>query len=293
VGSLSFARAALALLVLSLLSAGCNLCRPRGGGLQQCPSVEVDDDDAGDDDAADDDDAVDDDDAGDDDAGDDDDVLGDECLARRTRPGSFDAVATFGYGWVTTDSAALPFCWFDVDVVDQEAQDLHSAGATAEHTRIEWDVIWYGEIAPTVRLDINGTLNFAYQSSHNPNNSCDFQSWDEPSVAAFWDDLNMTADGAGALRFGVTGEIGDRIAISWWDAVYHDDFRGDPISFQILLFEADHHVEVHYLDVEAGEWDVDYGRGATIGLHSEGAALVGCNERTLRNNFTIAYWPPE
>ncbi len=249
-----------------------------------------DDDDADDDDVADDDDST-----GDDDdttAGDDDDSTFD-CLSRRTRPDAFEFTDDFGYGTVSTDTAALPFCWFEKDVITQVTANMSSSGATHGHERVEWDVVFYGEVVDTVRIDINGTLNFEYQSAHNPNNSCEWYSWDAAAVAGFWDHLNMTDDGAGEIRYDVVGEEPDRIAVAWWDGLYHDTYPGEPISFQIHLFEYDHHIEVHYLEIEQTEWDVNFGRSATVGLRHEQSTLWSCNENALTNDMSIAYWPPE
>ena len=273
------------LLVLFLFLAplsGCTLCWPRGGSMGHCVEPDDDDDDSGDDDDA---------------TGDDDDSTGFDCLSRRIRPTTFETVDAFGYGTVSSETADLPFCWFDATQITQLTANMHTAGATHGHERVEWDVEFYGEIAPTVRIDVNGALVFDYQGAHNPNNECDFYaSWDEPAVAVFWDNLNMTDDGAGEIRYDTIGEEGDRIAVAWWDGVFHDDFPGEPLSFQVHLFEADHHIEVHYQTIEHSEWDINYGRSATIGLRHElntDELLWSCNENRLRNGTVIAYWPPE
>ena len=267
-------RLALLLVALaSLTTSGCALCWPRGGSMAQCGG-EDDDDDSG--------------------TGDDDDDDPVDCLARRLRPPAFDSVDAFGYGTITSDTTDLPFCWFGEDVITQTTVTMSSAGATHANERIEWDVVFYGAVAETVVIDVNGTLNFEYQSSHNPNNGCDFNtSWDSPAVAVFWDNLNMTDDGAGPIRYDVVGPVGDRIAVAWWDGVFHDAFPGEPLSFQVHLFEADHHIEAHYLRIEHSEWDVDFGRSATVGLRHAQATLFSCNANALHDDLSIAWWPPE
>ncbi len=309
------------LLPLLLLLPACNFCWPRGGSPGQCTddddSARTDDDDisaddddataddddatADDDDAtADDDDLVDDDDAtaDDDDAtADDDDATDDPCLAPRPRPAAFDLVDSFGYGMVTTDSTDAPaYCWFE-DGIDDETVNMHTGGATDSHDDVDWDVQWYGQVAERVAMDINGAIHFHYTTAVSPNNSCDF-SWasdDEPILAAFWDDLNMTADGAGTIRYGTVGDEPNRALVLWYDQIWHDDYQGDGISFQVHVFEADHHVEVHYQDVSFGDSDVDGGESATIGVYldQDTNMLFECDDSDLRDNFTIAYWPPE
>ncbi len=289
---------ALILLLTLLLIPGCDFCWPPGGSPQPCRQDDDDDVEDDDDGGEDDDDVEDDDDsAGDDDdtSPDDDDVGPDPCALPRTRPASFDAVDPGGYGTVTSDSAQPPaWCWYDAGIDWDETVDMSSAGATHGFDTFDWEMAFYGEVVDTVRIDVNGAVNFEYQSARNPNNSCAFyESWDSAGVAGFWDDLNMTADGAGTIRYGLAGEEPHRVAVAWWDQVFHDDFQGDPLSFQVHLFEGDQHVEVHYLDVVAGDWDVDDGRSATIGLRHAQAELFSCDDDNVRDGFSIAFWPPE
>ncbi|MCO4772991.1 MAG: hypothetical protein KDA24_23360 [Deltaproteobacteria bacterium] len=279
------------LLLLLVPLAGCDLCWPRGGGMETCLAPD-------DDDSSDDDDVANDDDSGDDDdTGDDDDATPD-CLTPGPRPKSFLATDTFGYGYTNSDATDIDFCWFTQDDgIEVETNNLSSAGASVSHSRIEWDIQWYGQTAEVMRIDVNGVIHFDYHLSVNPNNFCSEPQSDLPVVAVYWDNLDMLGDGAGSIWHGVMGEAPNRIAVAWWENM-HRVSDGNRIDIQFHLHE-DGHAEVHYRLVEGDIWESDLGRGATVGVlvDSEESAnpglWVGCNDPVLKNDFSIAYWPPE
>ncbi len=292
---------ALSLSLIFVPLAGCDLCWPRGGSLGQCVEPANDDDTTDDDDAADDDDSGDDDDSildDDDTVLDDDDATDDPCLVPRQRPAAFEETDQFGYGYATTDSADAPtWCWFtQEDGVEVQTDNLSSAGASVSHGRIEWDVVWYGVTADVVRIDVNGVIHFDYFPSVNPNNSCIEPIGDLPVVAVYWDNLDMLADGYGDIWHGVVGEAPNRIAVAWWENMRRVSDDGT-VDVQFHLHE-DGHAEVHYRLVESDVWESDLGRGASIGVlkdsqtSSDPGLWVGCNEASIRDDFSIAYWPP-
>lgn len=82
-------------------------------------------------------------------------------------------------------------------------------------------------------------------------------------IAPFWDDLVLGSSGLFAKLSG--SGANQRLTLQWQNARF---FRGtsDPITFQMVLDQADNSIEFHYLDLASAGSSGSLGAGATIGI---------------------------
>jgi MYXO-CTERM domain-containing protein len=144
----------------------------------------------------------------------------------------------------------------------------------------------------------SGTPNTS--SSYNRNCNTDDLSWDEPTIAAYWTDLDPSPpslDGDAGVYSILVGEPGQRrLIISWYQIPYYNPagqilYPGKN-QFEVKLFEADNHIEVHYAVIAAGP-PVGNGKAAAVGLSSsqgDHELLFSCGEAVISNNSAIAFY---
>jgi hypothetical protein len=109
---------------------------------------------------------------------------------------------------------------------------------------------YYGESYSEVGISSKGYINVTGDSvgDYTPD---PFPSSNLPNgvIGAWWGDLNPAAVADGQVRYQTMGAVGDRIFIVQWTNVPHYFNDGTDNTFQIQLYEADNHIEFHYLQL--------------------------------------------
>jgi hypothetical protein len=152
---------------------------------------------------------------------------------------------------------------------------------------------FYGTTYTELFASSNGNLQFGNANPEYQNSCLD----DAPAtgmgdmVAVYWDDLDLRFEGF--LETEVVGEAPDRIFVVEWDGVPRYD-TGDPLTFEVQLFEGSNDIVFLYQDVAQGE--AGNGRSATIGIQRELQELalqLGCNLAVVADAGQVRFAHPE
>ena len=130
----------------------------------------------------------------------------------------------------------------------------------------------YGQIYNSVRVAANGFLSFgdAYTDGTGSNINADLElgragtpgSAGAPIIAALWDSLSVSGEGAG-VYVDLQGSAPNRRYIFQWDDVAVLNAPGELISFQVVLFENGNAAELRYAPLAEETEVLD---NATIGI---------------------------
>ena len=166
----------------------------------------------------------------------------------------------------------------------------NSTSLTAEDSQVvtlPFTFEFYGASYTSARIQSNGVLTFGTSSTISSSNTC-MSSANFTGIAPWWDDLDPSA---GTIYYGVQGATGSRVYIVEWYGIEHDSATGS-ISFEIKLFEADNHIELHYSDVTTDSSSYSAGASASVGITDWGGAAVSCNSASLSANYAVGFYPP-
>ncbi|HRQ36924.1 MAG TPA: VCBS repeat-containing protein [Chloroflexota bacterium] len=152
---------------------------------------------------------------------------------------------------------------------------------------------FYGTTYTELFASSNGNIQFGNASPEYRNSCLDTKpaAGMGDMVAPYWDDLDLRFEGY--LETEVVGEAPNRIFVVEWDAIPRYE-TGDPLTFEVQLFEGSHDIVFLYQDVAQGA--VGNGRSATIGIQSElqGLALqLGCNLAMVADAGQVRFTHPE
>ena len=158
---------------------------------------------------------------------------------------------------------------------------------------------YYGQEYTSVQIHSNGGITFSGTEILGASHSCPVENRADRSVLPYWMDLDPSqADafsGEGIYLDTKGSEPNRRVVIEWFDIQRYVQGGTDSntVSFEIKLFEADHHIEFHYRDVDVDLSDADDGGSAAVGLaRPEGALIYSCNTSSITASTAIGFYPP-
>ena len=150
-----------------------------------------------------------------------------------------------------------------------------------------------------VAIASNGYLQFGVSSSNFGNNCLSVNTSPLNIVSLYWMDLNPgLATGNGGVYYGVLnpGSPGNRIIVIQFQAIPLHSGAGS-LTAEALLFEADNHISLRYLDAS----DTGAGLAAVSGLRSgfqcpnQTSLPITCNQALIgdQSQIDISYPSPE
>ena len=156
---------------------------------------------------------------------------------------------------------------------------------------------FYGQTYTSVQIQSNGGITFGGTDELDAAHTCPVDSHPDRSLLAFWMDLDPSAaSGFEGIYFDTKGSAPNRIAlIEWFQIERYVSGSNDTnfAIFEIKLFEDDHHIEIHYNDVDFSGSDFDDGARAAIGLaRPEGALIYSCDTASITGNTALGFYPP-
>ncbi len=202
---------------------------------------------------------------------------------------------TFGYTYIDSNEAGGPaFSWIDISAT---GTDLGlTDDSSSDQFPIGFTFTFYGTDYTQVNVGSNGVVYFGTDNYLGYSNVCipGDTNYDSPTtnamIGVYWDDLNPSS--AGAVYYELQGTAPNRQLVIMWDGVPRYG-SSDPMSFEVILNEADSSILMQYLDVNPG---VDAGASATVGVQdynlctSCGVQYL-CNAQGLANNLAILFIP--
>ena len=78
-----------------------------------------------------------------------------------------------------------------------------------------------------------------------------------------------------------------------WEGVSQWPGGGDPITFQVILYETSNKILFQYQDVDFGIAGVDFGASATVGVQKDSSTATeySCNLPSLSSGMAILFSP--
>ena len=141
---------------------------------------------------------------------------------------------------------------------------------------------FYGQSYGSLRVHSNGGITFGGTEELSANHTCPVDDRPDRTVLAYWMDLDPSAaSGFEGIYVDTKGSEPNRVfLIEWFQIERFVSGSNDTnhATFEIKLFEADHHIEFHYDDVDFGGSDFDDGTAAVIGLARPEGALISNDE---------------
>lgn len=178
------------------------------------------------------------------------------------------------------------------DVTVGELLSISSSDDSSSAVDLGFPFTFYGIDYQTIYVGTNGQIVFGAQagSTNFSNTILPLSSTPNNLIAAYWDDLNPSANGnIYVLR---EGEAPNRQVTIGWVDVNHYSYSGG-ISFQVTLTEGSDDILVNYPDVDFGSSSLDSGISATVGVEDatgEYATLYSFNESSLTSGMSIKYY---
>ena len=196
----------------------------------------------------------------------------------------------FGYTWLDSTEGG-PAYNFEIPV-GVKALDL--GDDDFEVVPLGFDFPFYGGVYDTVEVHSNGGLTFGRGAFLPAIHSCPLDQPAEPTVHVYFSDLNPAQAAAplGGVFAWTEGAAGQRRFIVEYHAIPHYDKSGTN-QFEVKLFEADGHVEFHFLDLLVDGEEHDNGGTAAVGIGGpEGLLPVSCDAAALSTELAIRFCPP-
>jgi hypothetical protein len=157
-----------------------------------------------------------------------------------------------------------------VDVAGQ-GNVLVQGDDTAVSVPIGFGFTFYGTAQNMVQVGSNGYLSFSGTGTDFTNDACGTQPTND-FIAPFWDDLSPNLGGAiNAVTLGAVGN--QRLMVQYTDVMFFGGTVSGPITFQVVLFEADNSIEFRYLTVPTGT-------SPTVGIENADASSFLCADTT-------------
>ena len=199
----------------------------------------------------------------------------------------------FGYTW--RDGADGPA--YNYEFSDSAGIQIGFGDDDNRTITLPFGFEFYGQSYGSLRVHSNGGITFGGTEELPANHTCPVDDRPDRSVLAYWMDLDPSAaSGFEGIYVDTKGAEPNRVfLIEWFQIERFVSGSNDTnhATFEIKLFEADHHIEFHYDDVDFGGSDFDDGTAAVIGLaRPEGALIYSCNSASITGNTAIGFYPP-
>ena len=162
----------------------------------------------------------------------------------------------FGYIWVDSDEPnGGVYRWVDISQIGYEVILTHNDSTSAD-LPFGFDFSFYGHTFNSIIVSANGWCSFTSHSSAWNNSSLPNNNAPENLVAAWWDDLDPTADG----EIYVWSNQADSVVVSFYNIEHYGSTNGD-YTYQVIL-EANGKIAFQY-DHMGGQLG-----SATIGIQN-------------------------
>jgi len=196
----------------------------------------------------------------------------------------------FGYTWVDADDGGPAYDYFITTGAPLPLND--DDGSTVVQLPFAFE--YYGQGYSQIRLQSNGGLTFGSTEDLGPSHTCPVENQPAPSILPLWMDLDPGQ--SGDFYAGSTGTAPTRtFVIEWFGIAPFSNTGSGQATFEVKLFEADHHIEFHYQDLDFVGSDLDDGETAVIGLaRPSGSLLYSCDgARVITGGQAIGFYPPQ
>ncbi len=192
----------------------------------------------------------------------------------------------FGYSWIDSDETGGPdFNWVDIS---NTGTRVSLRDNSSESVTLPFVFPFYGDDYAAVFVGSNGLLSFAEEGSTNaPNSSVPNRNLPNAIIAAYWDDLDPSANGRVLHQ-----DMGDGRFVVTYEDVPHLDEKGagELSTFQVILNESGS-VVLQYLRMTD---DADEPNSHTIGIEnadgSDGLQVVN-NAAYVHDDLAIRFAP--
>lgn len=188
----------------------------------------------------------------------------------------------FGYQWRDNDNINGPvYSWVDIssDGVNPGQGDDESMGPIP----LGFDFNYYGSTYDEVRICTNGFLSFTSTDAAFENRTIPDAAEPNGILAAYWDDLNVNADGVVYYK---SEPENDRFIVQY-DRVFRLA-TGTRVTFQVILYR-DGSILFQYADVPESDQ-------CTVGIENpagdDGLLVLYEKDNYLRNGMAIYFDPP-
>ncbi len=174
--------------------------------------------------------------------------------------------------------------WYAASVVSYAFEDIGSTGTSVlvgsddgvveltDAALRDFQFPFYGTVYANLFVSSNGLITFG--SGNNAHANTDLAgSPTQPAIAVLWDDLYVGSTGPNSsLRWRVLGSgSSERLIIQWNNVRYYDGSGSDPITFQVVLSEADGSIQLNYRDISDTTSYRNDGASASVGVKAAGA----------------------
>jgi hypothetical protein len=167
-----------------------------------------------------------------------------------------------GFGY-TASAAAYEFTDISATgrLVLEGADDLHREISPGNGFSFDF----YGETYDSLYVSSNGLITFGGFNSDYDNTNLSSRP-DQPTIAAFWDDLD--AESGQGVYWQLLGEGDNQQLVLQWETGFFS--ASGLISFQAVLSEADNSIQINYRDLSGNSSTRDEGHSATVGIKNAG-----------------------
>ena len=196
----------------------------------------------------------------------------------------------FGYTWWDSNSAG-PAYNYEIDN-NATALVLDDDGISPP-LGLPFPFVFYGATYNELRVHSNGAVTFVGSEPLGPEHTCPVEIQPVPTIAALWSDLDPRSPPSGGGVYPWTrGEAPDRVFVIEWFEIPPYGLSGT-FTFEIKLFEADSHIEIHYDDLDSDGSEQDNGARAAVAISAPARLLaVSCNTASVVPNIAIGFFPP-
>ena len=196
----------------------------------------------------------------------------------------------FGYTWLASSEGG-PAYTFQIPV---GVKALELTDDDFETVPLGFDFPFYGDVYDEVEVHSNGALTFGRGSALGANHSCPLAQPADPSIFAYYSDLNPTAanPSLGGVYAWTEGSPGQRRFVVEYHGIPRWNVTGYN-QFEVKLFEGSGRVEFHFLDLLVDGDVHDNGGTAAVGIGGpDGLLVVSCDEAALSTELAIGFYPP-
>jgi hypothetical protein len=199
----------------------------------------------------------------------------------------------FGYTWRDGNDGPA----YNYDFSSSAGLQVGFGDDEARSVNLDFDFEFYGQTYSTVTIQSNGGITFGGSNTLGATHTCPVDDRPDRTLLAFWMDLDPSqASGFKGIYFDTKGSSPNRTTLIEWFQIERFVSSGSDSNFaifEIKLFEADHHIEIHYNDVDFGGSDYDDGVAAAIGLaRPEGSLIYSCNSASITGGTALGFYPP-
>lgn len=187
-------------------------------------------------------------------------------------------------------TGAEPYSWLDIVVA---GNDTGIACDDCQATRaIGFPFRFHGVPYASVNISSNGYVTFAGSATGYANATIPTAASPNAYAAPFWDDL--WTFGAGRVYAATVGSAPNRRFVVTWNAVdFFASSGSGPLTFQVVLSEADNTIAFQYLDVESTAQPArGRGNSATVGLENQSGTaghLHSFNQPVLSDGLALSF----